>query len=167
MLEPRARNARGQRSFLALFAEAAVLSLRLSRMAIIFIHMGYDEAQQVHAGFLVSTGDETRPRIILRSPLNLDGPVESRAADKVILMAGTKFDPRVDDLVVETKTLWDDSVGELSSSDKASISKAIHASPELASKIEYDRAHTGFTRIITVTVEDIQRLYQQRVATGP
>lgn len=74
-----------------------------------------------------------------------------------------KFDPRLESLVVETKTLWDPEVGELSPEDKAALAKAIHGAPELATKITYERAHTGFTREITVTVEDIQRLYQEKL----
>ena len=70
-----------------------------------------------------------------------------------------KFDPRVDDLVMETRTLWDDSVGELSDEDRRWVSRAIHQNPRLASKIHYERSHTGFTREITVTLEDIQKLY--------
>ena len=70
-----------------------------------------------------------------------------------------KFDPRVDDLVMETRTLWDDSVGDLAEDDRTWVAREIHNSPEQASKITYERSHTGFTRIITVTLEDIQRLY--------
>ena len=70
-----------------------------------------------------------------------------------------KFDPRVDDLVMETRTLWDSSVGELSDEDRAWVSSEIHKVPEQASSIQYERSHTGFTRVITVTLEDIQRLY--------
>ena len=79
-------------------------------------------------------------------------------------MAGlNKYDGRLEGLVVETRTLWADDVKGLSDDDRAWLSQAIHESPELASRINYDRAHTGFTREITVTVEDIQRLYQERV----
>lgn len=79
-------------------------------------------------------------------------------------MAGlNKYDPRVDSLVIETKTLWDPSVGQLSDEDKHALAAAVHAAPQLAGKIEYERAHTGFTRIITVTVDDIQRLYQEKL----
>ncbi len=79
-------------------------------------------------------------------------------------MAGfNKYDARVDQLVIETRTLWDPSVGKLEDADRAWLSKAIHQAPELATKIEYHRAHTGFAREITVTVEDIQRLYQSRL----
>lgn len=80
-------------------------------------------------------------------------------------MAGyKKYDERIEQLVVETRTLWDPSVGKLEDADRMWLSKAIHEEPELASKIEYERAHTGFTREVTVTVEDIQRLYQSRLA---
>ncbi len=70
-----------------------------------------------------------------------------------------KFDPRIDDLVMETRTLWDDSVGDLSPEDRAWVASEIHRHPQLAANIAYRRSHTGFTRIITVTLEDIQRLY--------
>lgn len=73
-----------------------------------------------------------------------------------------KFDPKVDSLVMETRTRWDPSVGDLSDEDRRWVARAIHESPELASKISYDRSHTGFTREITVTLEDIQRLYLAR-----
>jgi len=75
-----------------------------------------------------------------------------------------KFDARVDDLVMETRTLWDDSVGDLSEEDRRWVASEIHKQPQLASKIAYDRSHTGFTRIITVTLEDIQRLYLSKKA---
>lgn len=75
-----------------------------------------------------------------------------------------KYDARVDALVIETKTLWDKSVDSLPTEDRAWLAGAIHRSPQLASKIHYERAHTGFTREITVTVEDLQRLYQDRLS---
>lgn len=73
-----------------------------------------------------------------------------------------KFDPRVDALVMETRTLWDPSVGNLSDEDRGWVAKAIHQQPQLASRISYERSHTGFVRTITVTLEDIQRLYLSR-----
>ncbi len=69
------------------------------------------------------------------------------------------FDPRVDDLVMETRTVWDDSVGELSDEDRCWVSRIIHQHPQLAGRVRYERTHTGFTREITVTLEDIQKLY--------
>jgi len=73
-----------------------------------------------------------------------------------------KFDPRIDALVMETRTYWDPSVGALSDEDRRWVAKSIHEHPQLASRVTYDRSHTGFTRTITVTLEDIQRLYLSR-----
>ncbi|MFZ9092781.1 MAG: hypothetical protein ACO3FE_22105 [Planctomycetaceae bacterium] len=73
-----------------------------------------------------------------------------------------KFDPRVDSLVMETRTIWDSSVGELSDEDRRWVAEAIHQQASLASRVSYERSHTGFTRVITVTVEDIERLYLAR-----
>lgn len=70
-----------------------------------------------------------------------------------------KFDARVDDLVMETRTLWDDTVGDLTEEDRRWVASQIHKEPQLASNISYERSHTGFTRTITVSLEDIQRLY--------
>ena len=78
-------------------------------------------------------------------------------------MAGyKKFDPRIDSLVVETKTSWADDVQELSDSDKQWLAAAIHQKPHLAGKVTYERAHTGFTREITVTAADVARLYDEQ-----
>lgn len=76
-----------------------------------------------------------------------------------------KFDPRVDALVMETKTAWDPEVGELTDEDKEWLSGAVHQAPSKATKLAYERSHTGFTRIITVTVDDIQRIYQERASS--
>jgi hypothetical protein len=75
-----------------------------------------------------------------------------------------KYDPRVDSLVMETRTLWDPSVGKLSDEDKHWLAEVIHQSPAQAAKIAYERSHTGFTREITVTADDIARIYRERVA---
>lgn len=79
------------------------------------------------------------------------------------MAALNKYDPRLESLVMETKTLWDDEVGDLTEQDKAWLAEAVHEHPADAGKILYDRSHTGFTRIITVTVADIERLYDQHV----
>ncbi|MGH7199245.1 MAG: hypothetical protein ACREJB_01480 [Planctomycetaceae bacterium] len=79
-------------------------------------------------------------------------------------MAGyNKFDPRIESLVMETRTFWDPEVGELPDEDKHWLADMLHRNPQKASRIEYDRSHTGFTRIITVTVDDIARLYEERL----
>ena len=75
-----------------------------------------------------------------------------------------KYDPRLESLVMETRTVWDPEIGEISDEDRSWLAAAVHREPELASNIEYDRSHTGFTRILTVTVDDIARLYDQRVS---
>lgn len=77
--------------------------------------------------------------------------------------AYNKYDPRLEDLVVETKTLWDDSVADLSEEDREAVAREIHTAPQLAAQIEYERAHTGFTRIVTVNAETIQKLYQMKL----
>lgn len=75
-----------------------------------------------------------------------------------------KFDPRVDSLVMEIRTSWDPAVGKLSDEDKALLSRTVHQSPEKASRVAYHRSHTGFTREITVTVDDIARIYDEQAA---
>ena len=77
-----------------------------------------------------------------------------------------KYDPRIESLVMETKTFWEPDIGDLADDDKAWLSAAIHAKPELASKIHYERSHTGFTREITVGVADIERLYAEKFASA-
>lgn len=74
-----------------------------------------------------------------------------------------KFDPRVDSLVIETKTIWDPAIGNLAEADKHWLADALHHHPEKASSVQYERAHTGFTRTITVTVADIERLYNEKM----
>ena len=75
-----------------------------------------------------------------------------------------KYDPRVDSLVMESLTNWDPSVGKLSDADKAVMARLVHRSPEKATKVSYFRSHTGFTREITVTVDDIARFYDEQTA---
>lgn len=78
------------------------------------------------------------------------------------MAAEEKFDPRRETLVNETRTNWDPSLTSLSPSDKAWLADAVHRAPEKAAKIGYERSHTGFVREITVTVADVQRLYNER-----
>ena len=80
-------------------------------------------------------------------------------------MAGySKYDPRLESLVIEHRTLWDADVGDLSEEDRRWLARAVHEEPRKASKIAYHRQHTGFAREITVTLADISRLYQERTA---
>lgn len=79
-------------------------------------------------------------------------------------MAEEKFDARRDKLVMETRTFWDPELQKLSDVDKQWLARAVHASPDKAAKLTYERSHTGFVREITVTVADVARLYQERAA---
>ena len=81
------------------------------------------------------------------------------------MAAYTKFDPRIDSLVMEIRTHWDPAIGELGPEDQRWLSDALHREPEKASKLEYERSHTGFIRHITVTLADIERLYEERVGS--
>lgn len=81
-------------------------------------------------------------------------------------MAYDKFDARIDSLVMETRTFWDPAVGTLADEDKSWLAAAVHQQPQQAKKIAYERSHTGFTRQITVTPDDIARIYRERVAAG-
>ncbi len=73
-----------------------------------------------------------------------------------------KYDQRLESLVMEATTFWDPEIGELSDDDKTWLAAAVHKNPEHAAKIHYERSHTGFTREITVTVADIERLYEDK-----
>jgi hypothetical protein len=80
-------------------------------------------------------------------------------------MAGyNNYDSRLDSLVMEARTLWDSEIGELSEEDKTWLAEQVHQEPELAAKIAYERSHTGFTREITVTLADIERLYDRKIS---
>ena len=75
----------------------------------------------------------------------------------------TKYDARVDSLVIESRTDWDPSVGKLSDEDKTFLARMVHLSPAKAAKVAYSRSHTGFTREITVTEQDIARIYEEQM----
>jgi hypothetical protein len=79
--------------------------------------------------------------------------------------AYNKYDPRIDSLVMETRTFWDPELnGKLSEADKEMLAQAVHRAPEKAAKVNYERSHTGFTREITVTVADVERIYNEQFA---
>ena len=71
-----------------------------------------------------------------------------------------KFDPYREALVVETTTIWPAEYDSLPKSEKARIAAALHAQPEECA-ITYERMHTGFARIITVTEADLERVGAQ------
>ena len=89
------------------------------------------------------------------------------------------FDPRLESLVVETRTVFDPEVeAEIKQLDEhldaggadvdthQRLSTLIHSKPQLATQIFYERAHTGFTREITVTRSDIERLFSELAAAS-
>ncbi|RLS75854.1 MAG: hypothetical protein DWI02_11960 [Planctomycetota bacterium] len=75
----------------------------------------------------------------------------------------TKYDARVDSLVIESRTSWDPSVGKLTDEDKSFLAKMVHRNPAQAQKVSYSRSHTGFTREITVTDQDISRIFNEQM----
>ena len=79
-------------------------------------------------------------------------------------MAEEGYDARRETLVMETRTSWDPELESLPAADKEWLARAVHEEPEKAAKIAYERSHTGFTREITVTVADVERLYRERAA---
>ncbi len=105
----------------------------------------------------------TADRVTILPPVQLPGFPFFRTA-KTIMADFNKFDPRVDSLVIETKTIWDAAIGKLADADMHWLADAVHRHPEKASNVQYERAHTGFTRTITVTVADIERLYDEKMS---
>ena len=87
----------------------------------------------------------------------------TRNHEAAIMADYKKYDARIDSLVMETATEWDSEIGDLSDEDKAWVASAVHQSADQAANVAYVRSHTGFTRIITVTVADIERLYAERI----
>lgn len=72
-----------------------------------------------------------------------------------------KYDPRTEALVMETRTLWDDVTMKLTSEQRRQLAIALHNTPEAATTLVYERSHTGFSRIIHATDEDIQRVQSE------
>jgi hypothetical protein len=72
-------------------------------------------------------------------------------------MADT-FDPYREALVMETNTVWPEEYRDWDLSRRRALEQKLHADPAKAAHLEYDRSHTGFCRIITVTPEDVSRL---------
>ena len=68
------------------------------------------------------------------------------------------LDPYREALVVEHHTHWPDEYEDWSAADKARAEALLHASPAEAAELDYVRQHTGFTRLITITHADLERL---------
>jgi hypothetical protein len=70
---------------------------------------------------------------------------------------GNEFDPYRDALVVETKTIWSNDF-DLDRAARRRLEQKLHADPQHAALLDYERMHTGFCRIITVTPGDLERV---------
>jgi hypothetical protein len=73
-------------------------------------------------------------------------------------MATKEFDRYREALVIEKRTIWPDEFADLDEGVKARIAQRLHAEPEKVSELSYERLHTGFARVITVTAEDVSRV---------
>jgi hypothetical protein len=68
------------------------------------------------------------------------------------------FDPYREALVVEELTIWPDEYESWDAQARQEVEQALHARPQEAAELDYVRMHTGFTRQITVTGNDLSRL---------
>jgi hypothetical protein len=69
-----------------------------------------------------------------------------------------QFDPYREKLVMETITVWPEEYDDWEIADRLAAEAKLHAEPDKAAELEYIRQHTGFTRTITVTPEDLARI---------
>jgi len=69
-----------------------------------------------------------------------------------------EFDPYREALVVENATIWPDEYDDWSPADRMRVETRLHAEPQKAAQLEYIRQHTGFSRQITVTPADLERV---------
>jgi hypothetical protein len=68
------------------------------------------------------------------------------------------FDPYREALVMETETIWPEELDDLEPAEKGRIADALHSKPADCAGLEYLRIHTGFTRRITVSSADVERV---------
>lgn len=69
------------------------------------------------------------------------------------------YDARLEGLVVERRTEFAAGLAaHLSVDDRHRLADELHADPAHATEVRYERAHTGFTRVITATAADLTRL---------
>lgn len=71
---------------------------------------------------------------------------------------GNTFDPYREALVMEQVTLWASLAERFDPAEQERIAAELHTAAEDACELEYQRTHTGFCRVITVTEDDLQRL---------
>ena len=69
-----------------------------------------------------------------------------------------EFDPYREALVMEEVTHWGDEYDDVDAVERTRLARLLHDSAEEASELTYQRTHTGFSREITVTDEDLRRV---------
>lgn len=79
------------------------------------------------------------------------------------MAAHDHFDRRLESLVMERRTIFEDDLAEFSDDDRQWLATALHAEPQKAQKVHYERQHTGFCREIVATRADVERLYRERI----
>jgi hypothetical protein len=79
------------------------------------------------------------------------------------MAAHDHYGRRMESLVMERRTVFGDDLAELSADDRRWLAEALHAAPHKASKVRYERQHTGFCREIVATRADVERLYRERI----
>src|SRR5205085_6252077 len=88
--------------------------------------------------------------------------IDDCAARPLGFRMASEFDPYREALVVETSTLWPDDLRDRgvevpAREARGRIEQALHAAPQEAAELTYERLHTGFCRVITLTPEDLHR----------
>ncbi len=69
-----------------------------------------------------------------------------------------EYDPYREALVMERRTIWPPEYDDWDDNDRTRLETKLHADPQHAAELAYDRQHSGFTRVITVTPDDVSRL---------
>ena len=69
-----------------------------------------------------------------------------------------QFDPYREALIVEVETQWPDEYDDWEPAERARVERLLHERPQEASHLEYVRTHTGFSRRIVVTPDDVARV---------
>ncbi|MCE9544230.1 MAG: hypothetical protein K8T25_01710 [Planctomycetia bacterium] len=69
-----------------------------------------------------------------------------------------EFDPYREALVMEQATIWPEEFETIDPATRQQLEARLHAAPQEAAELEYIRNHTGFSRQITVTAADLDRL---------
>ena len=82
------------------------------------------------------------------------------------MAAHDHFDRRLESLVMEQRTIFGKDLAELSEEDRHWLAVALHAEPQKAKQVHYERQHTGFCREIVATRADVERLYRERILSA-